>query len=67
MINVLKFMERMWFMLCIVTFIIAVYWTINNQVYDALYFYAFSVVAILLFMVRRRQRRAHENKNSKDK
>lgn len=63
MIKVLKFMEKMWLMLCIVTFVIALYKTFQQSVYDALYFYGFSVVAIGLFLLRRRQRRLYEKNN----
>lgn len=60
MIKVIKFLEKMWLMLAIVTFIIAIYRTFTNDIYDALYFYAFSVVAALLFIMRRKQRKYHE-------
>tara|TARA_B100000965_G_scaffold405843_2_gene441507 strand:- start:708 stop:905 length:198 start_codon:yes stop_codon:yes gene_type:complete len=63
MIKVLKFMEKMWLMLCIVTFVIALYKTFQQSIYDALYFYGFSVVAIGLFLLRRRQRRLYEKNN----
>lgn len=63
MIKVLKFMEKMWLMLCIVTFVIALYKTFQQNIYDALYFYGFSVVAIGLFLLRRRQRRLYEKNN----
>ena len=61
MIKVIKFMEKMWLMLCILTFLIAIYFSIKNGVYDALYFYGFSVIAGFLFVMRRKQRRFHEN------
>lgn len=67
MIKVIKFMEKMWLMLSIVTFVLGVYYSIQETVYDALYFFAFSVVAILLFLMRRKQRRFHEKNNSKNK
>jgi len=67
MIKVIKFMEKMWLMLSIVTFILALYWTFKDYTYDALYFYGFSLVAIMLFLVRRKQRKAHERNNSADK
>jgi len=64
MIKVIKFMEKMWLMLSIVTFIIALYQTFMNSVFDALYFFGFSVIAIFLFFMRRSQRIAHEKKNA---
>jgi uncharacterized protein involved in response to NO len=60
-------MEKMWLMLSIVTFVLGAYYSIKETVYDALYFFAFSVVAALLFLMRRKQRRFHENSNSKNK
>jgi len=67
MIRVLKFMEKMWLMLCIITFIIALYWTFQDVGPDALYFYLFSVVSIILFVIRRKQRKAYERKKPSDK
>jgi nitrogen fixation-related uncharacterized protein len=57
-------MEKMWLMLAIVTFLLALYWTFKNGIYDALYFYGFSVVASFVFMLRRKQRRIHERNES---
>ncbi|MBL4709004.1 MAG: hypothetical protein JKY48_11265 [Flavobacteriales bacterium] len=58
-------MEKAWLMLSILTFIIAVYQSIQNSVYDALYFYGFSVIAIFLFYMRRKQRMFHEREAEK--
>jgi hypothetical protein len=58
-------MEKMWLMLSITTFIIALYQTFINSVFDALYFYGFSVIAIFLFFMRKSQRISHEKKNAK--
>jgi len=66
MIKVIKFMEKMWMMLSILTFLIAIYFSIKNGVFDALYFYGFSVVAGLLFLMRRKQRRFHEKQESEN-
>ena len=66
MIKVVKFLEKMWLMLAIVTFIIALYRSFTNDVYDALYFYGFSLIATLLFIMRRKQRKYHE-RNSQGK
>ncbi len=60
-------MERMWFMLSILTFLIAIYMSVQNNVYDALYFFGFSVIAIFLFFMRRRQRMFHERKEAEEK
>jgi hypothetical protein len=59
-------MEKMWLMLAIVTFLIAVYQSIRESIYDAVYFYGFSVIAILLFVMRRQQRRMHERKQNEE-
>ncbi len=56
----------MWLMLAIVTFLIAVYQSIRESIYDAVYFYGFSVIAILLFVMRRQQRRMHERKQNEE-
>lgn len=64
MIKVIKFMEKMWMMASILTFLIAIYFSIQDGVFNALYFYGFSVVAGLLFMMRRRQRRFYEKQES---
>ena len=66
MIKVIKFMEKMWLMLAIVTFVIAVYRSFQSSIYDSLYFYGFSVVAIFLFLMRRKQRKAHERNEQND-
>lgn len=60
-------MEKMWLTLSVVTFLIAIYRSFQESVFDALYFYAFSAIAILLFLMRRKQRLFHEkNQNRKD-
>lgn len=64
MIKWIKFLEKMWLMLAILTFLIGVYNSILHGVYNALYFFGFSVIATLLFVVRRQQRRHHERNNS---
>ena len=50
MIKVIKFMEKAWMVIAIATFLIAIYWSIKNSIYDALYFFGFSVIAIFLFI-----------------
>ncbi|KAA3650215.1 MAG: hypothetical protein DWP98_05405 [Bacteroidetes bacterium] len=63
MIKIIKFLEKMWLMLAIVTFLIGIYRSIQYSVFDALYFFGFSVVSIFLFSIRRKQRRYHEHNN----
>ena len=58
-------MEKMWLVLSIVTFLIAVYHSIKNNVFDALYFYGFSVVAIAMYLMRRRLRLIQERQQKR--
>jgi len=64
--KVVRFLELMWLMLAIVTFIIACYQSIINSVFDALYFFGFSVISIFLYLMRRKQRKLHEKSLHKD-
>ncbi len=59
-------MEKVWLMLSILTFLIGIYHSIQNTVYDALYFFGFSAVAIILFIFRRKQRQLYERNQSDD-
>lgn len=59
-------MEKVWLTLSVLTFIIAIYKSIQSNVFDALYFLAFSVIAILLFYMRRKQRLFHEKNQGKN-
>lgn len=63
MIRLIKFLEKTWLMLAILTFIIGLYRAYQGSTFDALFFFGFSVISIFLFSVRRNQRRAHERKN----
>lgn len=65
MIKVIKFMEKAWFMISILTFLVALYWVYMGKTFDALYFFGFSIVAIFLFLARRKQRRYHERETEK--
>ncbi len=65
MIKVIKFVEKVWLMAAILTFIMAIYFSFKNGIYDALYFYGFSAVASFLFLMRRKQRRFHEREEAK--
>lgn len=58
-------MEKAWLVISIATFLIAIYWSIKNSFYDALYFYGFSIIAIFLFTMRRKQRMFHEREAEK--
>ena len=50
-------MEKAWLVISIATFLIAVYWSIKNSFYDALYFFGFSVIATFLFIMRSEMKR----------
>lgn len=63
MIKVVKFMEKVWIMLCILTFLIGLYWSFKGQTFDALYFFGFSLVSLFLFFARRKQRKIYERNN----
>lgn len=65
MIKVIKFMEKAWLLIAILTFLIAIYNSIVNSVYDALYFYGFSIIAAFLFVMRSKQRMFHEREEER--
>ena len=65
MIKVIKFMEKVWLMLAILTFLIAIYQSVQNSIFDALYFYGFSAIAAFIFMMRRKQRMFHEKEEER--
>lgn len=58
-------MEKAWLLIAILTFIIAIYQSIQNSVFDALYFYGFSAIAAFLFVMRRKQRIYHEREEER--
>lgn len=65
MIKVIKVMEKAWLLVATATFLIAIYWSLKNSIYDALYFFGFSVIAIFLFVMRRKQRMFYEREAEK--
>lgn len=67
MIKVIKFMEKAWLMIAIITFVIAIYQSIRNSVFDALYFFGFSIIAVFLFLARRKQRIFHEKEAERNR
>ena len=66
MIKVIKFMEKAWLVIAGITFIIAIYQSFRTSVFDALYFFGFSVFAIFFFVIRRKQRMFHEREAKKN-
>lgn len=56
----IKFLERMWLMVAIVCFVLATYKIIFERREDGLYFYMFTALAVVLWLLRRRMRRRME-------
>jgi len=54
--KIIRFLELMWLVIAIVSAIIATYHLLTTTLQDALFFYFFSVMAIALFFLRKRQR-----------
>jgi len=65
--KIVNFMEKMWLVLSLLTFLIALYFTYLEVIYDALYFFGFSAVSILLFLMRRKQRLINQQSASTKK
>lgn len=59
--KVVRFLQIMWLIIAIISFLIATYHLIFTAVQDALFFYFFSGMALVLFFVRRRQLKRFEN------
>ncbi len=55
MVKLVRFLQYMWLVIAIVSFLIATYHLIFTGVVDAVYFYFFAGLAMLLFYVRKRQ------------
>jgi hypothetical protein len=62
MIKVIRFLELMWLVVAIISAIIATYHLFVTSVKDALFFYFLAAVAIVLFFLRKRQRKSIEGK-----
>jgi MFS superfamily sulfate permease-like transporter len=65
MIKMVKFLEKMWLMIGILTIFIAIYKSIFVSIQDGVYFLVFSAVAFLLFWLRKRQRHGLEKNNNR--
>lgn len=63
--KIVKFLVNMWLVIAIITFLVALYWAAKGVTYDAMYFLGFSLVATILFLMRRKQNRMY-NKNTKE-
>jgi hypothetical protein len=59
--KVVRFLQYMWLMVAAISFCVAVYHLIVTGVTDALFFFFFTAMAILLFYVRKRQLKRFQN------
>lgn len=64
MIKMIRFLEKMWLMIGILTVLIAIYMFFFGTGEDSLYFLLFSGVAFILYFLRRRQRQGFEKNNN---
>ena len=53
MLKVVKFLQIMWLVIAIITFLVATYHLIFTSTEDAIFFYVFSGVALILYIVRK--------------
>jgi len=60
MYKVVRFLELMWLVIGILCFCIATYFVFFVALDDGLFFYVFGGLALLLFFLRRRQRKGIE-------
>ena len=61
MLKVARFLELMWLVIAIVSAIIGSYHLVKTTVMDAGFFYFLSVVALGLFLLRKKHRKSLEN------
>lgn len=62
MLKVVKFLEVMWLLIAICCIVIGTYKLITNPDFmDAMFFYTFCLLAMILYFLRRRQRKNLEN------
>jgi len=66
MYRVIRFLELMWMVIALCCAVIGTYKLFTNPDYvDALFFYVFGGLAVILYFLRRRQRRNMEENPSK--
>lgn len=53
--KVVRFLQYMWLVMAIISFLVATYHLIYTALEDALYFYIFSGIATILYFVRKNQ------------
>lgn len=62
MLKVVRFLELMWLMIAACCIIIGTYKLFTNpDIMDAMFFYIFCLLAVILYFLRRRQRKNIEN------
>ena len=59
--KVVRFLQYMWLVIAIISFLIATYHLIYTAIEDALYFYFFAGIAVILSIVRNRQLKRFDN------
>lgn len=64
MYKVIRFLELMWIVIAVFCIIIGTFKLITVGFMDALFFYVFCILAVFLFLLRRRQRRNIEKHES---
>lgn len=65
MYKVIRFLELMWLVIAVCCVVIGTYKFFTNPDYvDALFFYVFAALAVILYFLRRRQRKGMEQNAS---
>ncbi|MDG1476325.1 MAG: hypothetical protein P8Q14_04210 [Vicingaceae bacterium] len=59
--KVVRFLQYFWLTIAAISFCMAIYYLITTGFRDALFFFFFTVMALVLFMVRKRQLKRFEN------
>lgn len=59
--KVVRFLQYMWLVIAIISFLVATYHLIYTAIEDAMYFYIFAGLATILYIVRKRQLKRFEN------
>ncbi|HLU84276.1 MAG TPA: hypothetical protein VKZ45_02280 [Vicingaceae bacterium] len=55
--KVIRFLELMWLVIAIVSFVLGVYHILFTTKEDAFFFFLLTILAVFLYFIRRRQRR----------
>jgi Flp pilus assembly protein TadB len=65
MYKVIRFLELMWIVIAACCVVIGTYKLVTIGITDAMFFYVFCLLAVFLFLLRRKQRRNIEKHESK--